>query len=648
MAKKRRDAQPNKGRNRTLALALLLLAGVWLVYGQTVRFDFVSYDDEKHITENPHVNHGLTSEGLGWAFAFRHDDYWHPLDYVTHMIDCTLFDLHAGGHHFSNVLLHCAVTLGLFLLLKQLTGSNGRSAVVAAIFALHPLRAESVAWVTERKDLLSGFVFVLTLWAYAFYVRGGRPLSRYALVVVCYALALMSKPTVMPLPLVLLLLDFWPLRSVFRARIILDKLPLLAMSILSCLEAARDNGPSFAPAHTLPLSLLLGNALVSYGIYLWQFVWPAGLAVLYPFPLGGIPAWQIILALIALILMSIFAVVRRNRSPYLFVGWFWYLIMLLPVIGIYQAGDIAHADRYTYLAHIGIALVVTWGAAEIASRKRIPRAVLTTAAVVIISAFAATAFAQTRYWRNSETLWHRTLAITGNNDLAHRGLATTYLKQGELAKAIDEYRAALVVRPSYYSYHGLGSALAKQGRNTEAVEALRNAAELSPDKSEAQNNLAAALFRTGRMSEAIEHWRKSLALDERNAETHASLALALSQTGSLTEAITHWERALEIEPKNLAAASALAWIYATSPDDSIRDGAKAVPAAERMIKAAGKANARMLRVLAAAYAEAGRFAEATAMAQRARDLAQAEGNEQLVATLERNIEQFERGEPLRD
>jgi protein O-mannosyl-transferase len=648
MPAKRPKVRPNERNSRVVIFALLLLVGVWLVFGRTLTFDFVSYDDEKHIIENTHVNQGLSADGLRWAFSFRHDDYWHPLDYVSHMIDCNLFNLHAGGHHFSNVLFHSAVAIALFLLLHQLTGSLTRSAFAAALFALHPLRAESVAWITERKDLLSGLLFVLSIAAYAWYVRGGRTFLRYTLVVFSYALALMAKPTVMPLPFVLLLLDLWPLRSSFRASVIIDKIPLVTMSILSCLEAARDNAPSFTPAHSLPLTLQLSNALVSYGVYLLQFIWPSGLAVLYPFPLGGMPLWQVALALAVLLTMSIFAAVKRTRWPYFFVGWFWYLIMLVPVIGIYQAGDIAHADRYTYLADIGLALAVSWGVVDLASHLQTPRQAVAVGAVLILTAFAATARVQTSYWRDSEMLWHRTLAITGENDLAHRGLATVYLKRGNLDKAIDEYRAALAVRPSYYAYHGLGAAFAKQDRTTEAIDALQRATDLSPGNAEGEKNLAAALFRNGRLTEAIAHWRKCLGVEPNDAEVHANLGLALSQTAPITDAISEWERALELDSRNMSAASALAWVRATYPDSAVRDGTKAVAAAQQLISAADRPTASMLRLVAAAYAEAGRFSEAIATAERARELAEAEGNTQLVETLRRNIEQFQRSEPLRD
>ena len=361
------------------AVCGFLLLAVALVFGQTVRHDFVNYDDNAYVYENPQVAGGLTAHGIAWAFTSFHVSNWHPLTWLSHMLDCQFYGLHAGGHHLTNVLLHAATAILLFLVLRRMTGDLWPSAFVAAVFAIHPLRAESVAWVAERKDVLSGLFFMLTLGAYAGYARRPFSLGRYLTVVLLFALGLMAKPMLVTLPFVLLLLDYWPLGRIgphrrtgissFR-RVVVEKIPLLALTAASCVATVIAQGTAVIAIDVIPLPSRIANALVSYVAYMGQLFYPAGLAVLYPHPEGGLPIWKVAASSLVLAGISAAALVWRRRFPYLFVGWFWYVGMLVPVIGLVQVGLHAMADRYTYLPQIGLCIAVTWGVAQLAASRR--------------------------------------------------------------------------------------------------------------------------------------------------------------------------------------------------------------------------------------------------------------------------------------
>ena len=410
-------------------LCLLLVLAVFVVFGQTAGFEFVGYDDSKYVFENPVVRAGLTWHGLVWAFNYGEIGHWHPLTWLSHMADCQVYHLLASGHHTTNVLLHAAATALLFLVLRRMTGEMWRSAFVAAVFAIHPLRAESVAWVSERKDVLSGLFFMLTLWAYLRHVRAPSP-GRMGLVTLFYALGLLSKNMLVSLPLVLLTLDWWPLRRLGPARsgqepsrqekveveaqavagareLIREKVPLFLLAAGSCAMTLLT--PEYANrAMIIPFSQRLGNALVSCAIYLRQMVYPAGLALPYPFPKGGWPTGEVVLSGLLLAALTIAAIRLRRRCPYLLAGWVWFLVMLLPVIGLVQVSYYSHADRYTYLPGIGLALAGTWAVADWAGRWA-SRRVLVFTGCAMVGVLMVWCFWQTRFWRDTETLSRRAL-----------------------------------------------------------------------------------------------------------------------------------------------------------------------------------------------------------------------------------------------
>ena len=563
--------------------SMFLAATTWLVFGQTVRFPFVDFDDPLYVYENPHINRGLTARGLVWAFTHVPAPDWYPLTTISHMVDSQLYGLNAGGHHFTNVLLHGVTVILLFLVLRAMTGMTWRSAFVAVLFAIHPLRVESVAWVIERKDVLSGLFFMLTIGAYLRYARR-RSIARYVIVAILFACGLMSKPMLVVTPLVLLLLDYWPLREFSQQlsiqRLILEKIPLFALSAGSCFATLTGQTGKVVDMEPLPLVWRISNALISYVVYIWQMIWPARLGVFYPHPENRLPLWEVGASIALLIAISAAAFIMRKSRPYIIVGWLWYLIMLVPVIGVVQINLQAHADRYTYLPQIGLYLIAVWGTADLSVGWPRRREILTVAAALVMAALALTAWRQTTYWRDSESLWTHTIAVTSNNDFAHASFADLLLREGRINESIDHSKEALRIRPN-------------------------------------------------------------------NSDAHNNLALALINRGDVDGALTHFKKSLEIQPGNMNAQCNLAWILATSADSSLRDGAKAVALAENVARRAGHPNPMVLRTLAAAYAETGRFSEAIDAAQDALQLAMNQGNQALADDLRLNIANYERNFPLR-
>ena len=547
----------------TVCLALAVI--VFLVFGKTCQYEFVNYDDDHHVYANPAVMDGLTLEGLARVFKLGDSDYWHPLDFVSHMLDCELYGLNPGGHHLSNVLLHASVAITLFLMLRRMTATLWPSAFIAAVFAIHPLRVESVAWISERKDLLHGLFFVLTIWAYINYARNSWSLARYLSVVILFALGLMSKPTLMPLPLLLLLLDYWPLKRLRLKtplttltpdvtgagvtqkfhRLLIEKIPLLLLAMLSCWEAARGNSSAFESNAAIPLSLRVANAVVAYATYFWQMAWPTHLAVLYPFPVDGLGVCKVAVSLLLLAAVSAGAFLWRRNRPWVLVGWGWYLVMLLPMVGIVQAGSQARADRYTYLPQIGLYLMVTWTIWEISLSWRYRRQVLVGTGLACIAALMVAAAIQTSYWRNSEALWTRALDCTSRNAIAHNNLGVAFAERGRHKEAIGHYQRALEIRPDYAeTMNNLGAALAAEKQTAEAVATYLRAIELRPEYAEAHGNLGIALAGEGRLDEAADHLERAIQFKPDYGRAHYNFALVLTAQGRFTDATKHFERAV--------------------------------------------------------------------------------------------------------
>ena len=634
-----------------------------MVFGQTLRHDFVNYDDGSYVYENPTIGAGLTVTGVARAFTHSHARNWHPLTTISHMLDSQLFGLRAGGHHFTNVVLHTIGVLLLFLVLYQMTngpsrtGDLWRSAFVAALFAIHPQHVESVAWVAERKDLLSGIFFMLTLAAYLHYVR--KPsIARYVTMSILFAAGLMSKPMLVTVPFVLLLLDYWPLRrQLSPTKLVIEKLPLVALSAASSLVTFLIQKHGGAQSDPLPFVWRIENAVVSYVIYIWQMVWPANLAPLYPHPENSLPVWEIALALVLLIAVTVTAILRRRTNPYLLTGWLWYLIMLLPVIGIVQVGAQGWADRYTYLPHIGLYLLITWGSVDLAARWRYRRQILGAFAAIILIALAWCSSIQASYWHNSESLWTRTLAVTFNNEVANNNLGDLSFKHDQIDGALSRYEKALEIRShrhvSRYDFllalfhNNVASALRRKGLVDEAIVHCQQAIRFQPDYPTAYINLGGALMQQGRVDDALAAFQTAVKVGPDDAETHINLANALRRQGLEEEAVAQYESALQIAPRSIVVLNDLAWLVATSPNPSIRNGSKAVALAEQAVRLSGGANPFFLHKLAAAYAENGDFPRALKVAERALQLATDQGQTALVLEMQRDIKLYRANTPLR-
>jgi len=527
-------------------VCLVLAAITFAVFGQTLGHEFINYDDDVYVYENPVVARGLTLKGIIWAFTGVHANNWHPMTWLSHMLDCQLYGLHPGGHHLTNVLLHTATVIALFLVLRQMTGALWRSAFVAALFAIHPLRVESVAWVAERKDVLSGLFFMLTIGAYVRYARRPWSWGRYGLVLLLFALGLMCKPMLVTLPVVLLLLDYWPLRRVESAgRLVLEKLPLLALSAASCVATLLAQNEAIQSTGSFSLPVRFVTALLACKIYLVQMVYPAGLAVFYPFPHKGLPVWQAALAGTLLAIISAAAFWHRRKQPWLLIGWAWYLVMLFPVVGVIQVGGQAHADRYTYLPQIGIFVAMTW----LVAGWRVSRVALGGLMAGILALFMVCAWQQTAYWQNSETLWTWTLACTTDNDIAQNNLGLVLMQTGRLDAAIACFQQAFQIRPNFAeARNNLGYALLQMGKVDAAIACFQQALQIKPDFAEAHDNLGNALLRMGKVDEAIAHGQRGLQIKPDDAEACVNLGNALFRKGRVDDAIAQYQKALQIKP----------------------------------------------------------------------------------------------------
>jgi tetratricopeptide (TPR) repeat protein len=544
-----------------LFIYLGLTTLVWLVFAQTLWHQFVAYDDQNYVYESPVVTSGLSVNGIRLAFTQPHARNWHPLTTLSHMLDFQLFGLNPAGHHFTNILFHTGAVLLLFFVLRRMTGSTWRSAFVAAIFAIHPLRVESVAWVAERKDVLSAFFFMLTLAAYVRYVE--RPSAlRYVAVGVVFGLGLMAKPMLVTLPLILLALDYWPLRRFEKrrfTRLLVEKIPLLLLSVAAGIATLIAQRSTVGYGEHTPLLLRLGNACVACVTYIGQMFWPTRLAVFYPQPPNGWTGAHILLAIGLLAFITILAVVFRTTRPYFIAGWLWYLVSLSPTLGLIPVGLQAHADRYTYLPQIGLYLALTWLAADLARRFPATRRVWMFAGITAVAAAAWLATAQASSWRNTETLWEHALSVMPNNDVANYNLALFALDRDRVDDAIRHLESALADRSDRETssnistallHNTLGVALARKGRQQEAIAHYRRAIALRDDYADAHTNLASVLFEKGDRAEAIEHFRKAKSLPPEDARSHLRLAIALEVTGEIAEAVSEFRRALVLDPLN--------------------------------------------------------------------------------------------------
>jgi tetratricopeptide (TPR) repeat protein len=643
----RERAPRTRYRITVAAVCGLLVLAIIIIFAQTAGHEFVSLDDNHYVYENPHVLGGLSREGIYWAFTSRETSaQWQPLTLLSLMVDVQLHSSTGGlpdlarlaaGMHLTNVALHAANTLVLFFLVlamtrrtHELSGDAAqntvgdeyvwRSALVAAIFATHPLHVESVAWITERKDVLSGLIGLLALWAYVGYTR--RPgLVRYLAVTAALAAGLMCKPTLVTWPLVFMILD-WPLaRKRSASSLLIEKVPWFLLVAASSAVAflAQRAGNQVTSLESVSIPARLARAAWLYVAYLGETFWPGNLAVQYMIEPAAsyLPALGAVALLALLTCVALWGAHRTRGTPqrWITVGWLWFLIALLPTIGLVQVGTQVMADRFMYLPQIGLCLALVWGLAELARLWHCPRWSLSVTVALALAGFTVCAWRQTSYWKDTETLWTRALDCNPRNAFAHYNVANVLNRGGKSDEAISHYRQALQIRPDYF---------------------------------DARNNLGAALARAGQLDEAIEQFNKVLDHDPDAAETETNLRLAMARRTRRDEAISSWRNLLKADPANQQVLYALAWIDATSPEARLRDGKEAVKLAEKLAATQKQPQAKVLDALAAAYAEAGRFPEAAETARKARSAAESTGDIALIHSLNARIELYEAGKPYRD
>ncbi len=542
-----------RAMSREAALPLALSVVTLAVYAQVIHFDFIFLDDPGYVLWNPQVREGLSLEGIGWAFSTGTLTNWHPVTWLSHMLDVEIFGLSAGGPHAINLLLHLANTLLLFGVLRRLTGRPGPSGFVAALFALHPLHVETVAWISERKDLLSTLFGLCSLWLWVGWVEN-RGRKNYVGALFCFALSLMSKPMLVTLPFLFLLLDYWPLhREREKWRLLREKLAFFALSLVSSTVTwiAQSRGGAVTSVDALGFGDRIENAAVSYAHYLGKAIWPTELSALYPHPAlpGGEPLAPVSVWASALLLAVIAGLALRRR--YLVVGYLWFLGLLVPVIGLVQVGLQGFADRYMYLPLAGLGIMLAWTGAEVADRYLRLRALLRVAALVLLAAFAAGSFVQARHWRSSEELFRHSLAVTPGAWMLHMNLGRAFSEEGRFDDAIAEHRAALRIHPkSLAARTNLASALLAVDRTEEAIAECTRGLEQHPDDANLHFLLGRILTRTGRYQAAVAPLDKAAARFREDARVQGTLALALLGSGDLELAIARYRRALELSPQD--------------------------------------------------------------------------------------------------
>ncbi len=580
---KNRTAIESTGRFKIgpdIGICLFLFVVILAVYGQINTHDFIGYDDDKYVTENIHVIQGLSLKNLVWAFQSTHASNWHPLAWLSHMLDVELFGMNPGAHHMTNVFFHILNSLLLFVVLRKMAAHLWPSAVVALLFALHPLHVESVAWVAERKDVLSTFWGLLTFWGYYRYIQ--RPGTvRYLWVTGFFALALMTKPMLVTLPFLLLLIDYWPLgrfqpapfaaaadspaHTYSELRLVVEKIPLFLLSGLSSAVTfwAQYKGNAVGLGDVHPLATRVANALVAYVKYILKMFWPDNLAVLYPYP-NVIIGWQVLAAFLVLGGITFLSLRYRKNLPWLFVGWFWYVGTLVPVIGLIQVGVQAMADRYTYLPLVGLFVIVSWGMDHLTGSWRQKKIALSAALVVLCVLLVTSTRAQVRYWKNSITLFEHALAVTADNYVLHNNLGFELALQGKTDAAIAHYRAALRINPEFEQASiNLGSVLFWQGKRQESFAHYREVLTTKPDFVGVRYNFGVQLLRAGEIDAAVDQFQAALRIKPDYAEVYNSLGAARVSQGKLLEAMANFRQAIRIKPglleaktnlKNLSAA----------------------------------------------------------------------------------------------
>jgi tetratricopeptide (TPR) repeat protein len=569
MIRKSKNFDTFFGKHSITIISLLLIILTLAVYWQVQTHDFVNFDDDLYVAKNSHIKNGITYESIIWAFTTLSTGNWHPLTWLSHMLDIQFFGMNPRGHHLINLLFHVVNTLLLFSIFKKMTGDILRSGFIAALFALHPMHVESVAWIAERKDVLSTFFWMLTIWSYLYYVKN-QNLNRYFLLILFFTLGLMAKPMLVTLPFVLLLLDYWPqgrlrlMRSDQQKnaekanstiRLLLEKTPLFLLTAASSIVTfiVQKQGRNVASFEAVPFLTRIANAIVAYVDYIEKMFWPSNMAVLYPYP-SSVLIWKMAFSCTILITISLIVLRYAKQRPYLIIGWLWYLGTLVPVIGLVQVGNQYMADRYSYIPYIGLFIMIAWGVPELLKQwryKKIGIAIMTT---IILAILMTVTSLQVRYWKNSITLFNHTLRVTTNNFLPHNNLATALAEQGRIDEAIGHWLEAIRIKSDYETpYNNLGLAYEKRGRIEEAVQNYVKALRINPDYELAHFNLGNVYFKQRRLNEAIHQYREAIRINPEYVKAYYGLANALFEIDQVDEAINQLMKAVTIKPDFLIA-----------------------------------------------------------------------------------------------
>ena len=553
-----------------IIVCLFLVLSILIAYWQVIDYEFVGFDDDLYVTSNPKVKNGLTVSNIIWAFKSTSVGNWHPLTWLSHMLDVQLYGMNPGSHHMTSVLFHIVNSMLLFVVFKKMTGRIWESGLVAALFALHPLHVESVAWVAERKDVLSTFFWMLTIYAYAWYVEDPG-IKRYLSVLLFYLFGLMAKPMLVTLPFVLLLLDYWPLRrlqfrhseensrNLFQMSFVLpmlwEKVPFFILSIASIVVTifVQKTGGAIGSLEVYPFTTRIANALVSYLSYIGKMVWPFYLSVLYPFP-NAIAGWKVAGAFLLLVSISLISIKYIKQKPWFAVGWLWYIGTLVPVIGLVQIGTQAMADRYTYIPITGLFIIIAWGVPELISNWYYKTKGLAVISAVVFLILMITSSIQVSYWKNSISLYEHAIYVTPNNYMMHNNLGFTLTAQGKFNDAIKHYKEALCINPDFETANlNLGIALLAQGKIEKCIEYYQEVLREKPHYAKVHNNLGNLLLHKGEIENAIDHFREALRIKQDYAQAFNGLGVSMKIKGEINEAIVLFQEALQIKPDYIEA-----------------------------------------------------------------------------------------------
>jgi tetratricopeptide (TPR) repeat protein len=682
---------------KVVFIYIVLVLTTFIAYEPMRHNDFIDVDDLRYVTENPQVKAGITKDSIVWAFTTGHASNWHPLTWLSHMLDCQLFGLNPFWHHLTSLLFHTANTLLLFWIFKRMSGNIWASAFIAAVFALHPTHVESVAWAAERKDVLSGFFWMLTIAAYILYTE--KPVKgRYFLVIVLFGLGLMAKPMLVTLPFVLLLLDYWPLKR-FQSKekrssffnLILEKMPLIMLIVVSSIITflVQRKGGAISSEDIMTFNIRVSNALVSYFRYIGKTIYPANLSILYLHQLGTMPLWKPIISFLALVLITIAVLYNLRKRAYLFTGWFWYVGTLVPVIGIVQVGFQAFADRYTYIPTIGISLIAVWGIEELLQKRRYREYIFGISAAVVLTALLISTRVQVSHWRDNIAIHEHSLSVTKDNYVLLDSYGLALLKEGRIQEAIEQFDKSLSIEPDlsgtrakrlfayqalarnfvleeeyeeavkYYNrvleietnqpeiYNELAHTFSLQRKYEQAIVNYRKALKIEPDNAVSHANLAEIYNKQGNLEKAVEHYVTLLQTKPDFAVAHGQLGYIFAQQNKMEQAIKHYQEAIRIKPDWLELMNNLAWILATCNDNDLRDGNKALKLAQKACELTDYQNYGFLDTLAAAYAETEDYTKAVETAQKALELVKSEGHEEPAKEIQSHLHLYKENQPYR-